>query len=68
MICTAAVAGTVAGLGSLGGKGFFVLPYQIFVGDAVIHVGPGRHFVQTDGTLAVERRVDAQISKGLRCV
>ena len=53
MICTAAVAGTVAGLGGLGGKGFFVLPYQIFVGDAVIHVGPGRHFVQTNGALTV---------------
>ena len=40
MICTAAVAGTVAGLGGLGGKSLLVLPYQIFVGDAVIHVGP----------------------------
>ena len=65
MICAAAVAGTVAGLGGLGGKGLLVLPHQIFVGDAVIHVGPGRHFVQTDGPLAVERRVDAHIRKGL---
>ena len=69
MICTAAVAGTVAGLGGLGGKRLLVLPHQIFVGDAVIHVGPGRYLVQTDGPLAIERRVDAQIGKGLQpCV
>ena len=43
-----------------------VLPHQIFVGDAVIHVGPGRYLVQTNGALAIECRVDAQISKGLQ--
>ena len=69
MICTAAVAGTVAGLGGLSREGLVVLPHQIFVGDAVIHVGPGRYLVQTDRPLAVERRVDAQIGKGLQpCV
>ena len=65
MVGTAAVAGTVAGLGGLGGKSLVVLPHQIFVGDAVVHVGPGGHLVQADGTLAVERRVDAHIRKGL---
>ena len=59
------MAGTVAGLGGLGGKSLVVLPHQIFVGDAVVHVGPGGHLVQADGTLAVERRVDAHIRKGL---
>ena len=66
MICTAAVAGTVAGLGGLGGKSLLVLPHKIFVGDAVIHVGPGRYLVQTNGALAVERRVNTQICKGLQ--
>ena len=66
MICTAAVAGTVAGLGGLGGKSLLVLPHQIFVGNTVVHMGPGRYLVQTNGALTVERRVDAQISKGLQ--
>ena len=66
MVCAAAVAGTVAGLSGLSREGLVVLPHQIFVGDAVVHVGPGGHLVQADGTLAVERRVDAQIHKGLQ--
>jgi len=31
MVGTAAVAGTVAGLGGLGGKSLVVLPHQIFI-------------------------------------
>ena len=69
MICAAAVAGTVAGLGGLSSESLFILPHQIFMSDAVIHVGPWRYFVQTDGTLAVECRGNAQIRKGLQpCV
>ena len=68
MICAAAVAGTVAGCSGLGGKRLVVLPHQIFVGDAVIHVGPWRYLVQTNGALTVKCRVDAQIGKGLQHV
>ena len=65
MVCAAAVAGTVAGLSGLGREGLVVLPHQIFVGDAVVHVAPRGHLVQRDGALAVESRVDTQICKGL---
>ena len=69
MICAAAVAGTVAGLGGLGCEGLVVLPHQIFVGDAIVHVTPRRHLVQTDGALAVELRVDAHVLEDLQpCV
>ena len=61
MVGTAGVAGTVAGRGSLGSQSLVVLPHQILVGDAVVHMRPRGHLVQRDGALAVEGRVDAQI-------
>ena len=61
MIGTAAMAGAVAGLGGLGGKGLVVLPHQIFVGHTVVHVAPRGHLVQPNGTLAVELGINAQI-------
>ena len=56
MVCAAAVAGTVAGLSGLSREGLVVLPHQIFVGDAVVHVAPRGHFVQTDSALAATAR------------
>ena len=60
MVGTAGVAGTVARRGGLGGQSLVVLPHQILVGDAVVHVRPRGHLVQCDGALAVEGGVDAQ--------
>ena len=65
MIGTAAMAGAVAGLGGLGGKGLVVLPHQIFVGHTVVHMAPRGHLVQPNGTLAVELGINAQILKHL---
>ena len=65
MIGTAAMAGAVAGLGGLGGKGLVVLPHQIFVGHTVVHVAPRGHLVQPNGTLAVKLGINAQILKHL---
>ena len=65
MVGTAGVAGTVAGRGGLGSQSLIVLPHQILVGDAVVHMRPRGHLVQRDGALAVEGGVDAQIRKGL---
>ena len=65
MVCAAAVAGTVAGLSGLSREGLVVLPHQIFVGDAVVHVAPRGHFVQTDSALAVELGVNAHVLEDL---
>src|SRR5699024_7471141 len=64
-VCAASAAGAVAGRGGLGSQCPLVLPHQVFVGDAVIHMGPGGHLVQADGPVAVEMGIDAQVLKDL---